>query len=142
MKTGDSFKKRYWPLVLWSLLLVPVMLGVCLLFQGRAEEEALLRPMLAVTILAVDFLLFLVWKLEAVYWFSGGPDFEAAKAAGSEKRKEYAWQHLKRFLIVTAVLLVWLTFSAFGRWPVLADILVFVIAVSGAAISTVRIRFD
>lgn len=42
-------------------------------------------------------LMLIIYKGEYVCWINGGPSYEEAKLAGSEKRKEYARAHLDKF---------------------------------------------
>ena len=142
MIAGDSYKKRYWPLAAWAVLFLAVLIGLSLLAESRTDGLMMTKLLLAATVLALDLLLFLIRRLETVYWISGGPDFETAKAAGSERRRLYARRHLKRFLIVTVPLLVYLTFSALCRWPVWPDLGLTFAGLVGAAVSTLGIRFE
>ena len=93
-------------------------------------------------VMAIDGLMVMIYAGEYVYWINGGPSFEEAKAAGSEKRKAYAAAHLSVFLKMTLVCCVYLVISSFLRLPMGIDIVVISSAVVVAAIKTMSIRFN
>lgn len=141
MRIGEDYRRRYWPFVLWVLLL-PAGIGLIAYWaEPLLPEDDLGKLALAFVTLALDLLMFLIWRLETVYWFNNGPDFEAARDGGSQRRRRYAWLHLKRFLMVTAPVLLYLALSAALGWPLWLDALLFCIAVVAAAVSTVHIHF-
>lgn len=39
---------------------------------------------------------FHVWRTEQIYWYNG-TTYEEAEAAGTERRKEFAWKHFRLF---------------------------------------------
>ena len=83
-----AYRKRYWPLALWCIALVPVMM---LGFYGAQwlglDELASTAVMMLSMNLALDGLFVLIWAGEYVYWINGGPDYEGAKAAAREARR-------------------------------------------------------
>lgn len=90
-----EYKKTYWPLALWCIALVPVMLGISLPAErAGVDERGVVALMMTVVALMLILLMWIIWKGEYVYWINGGPSFEEAKAAGSEARREFAWKHL------------------------------------------------
>ncbi len=93
-------------------------------------------------VLALDGLMGMIYAGEYVYWINGGPSFEEAKAAGSEKRKAYAAAHLSVFLKMTLVCCVYIVISSFFRLPMLIDVVVIASAIVAAAIKTMPIRFN
>ena len=136
-------KKSYRLLVIWILAFCAgsVLLSVCLdkYLLSMADVADII---FAWIILMVDLLLYMIYKGEYVYWISGGPSYEEAKAAGSEKRKSYARAHLKAFLICT----VWLgIYGAAGRifhfgWAL--DTGVFCISIIAACAMTIPVKFQ
>lgn len=106
-----EYRKNYRPLVLWSLALLPVMIGVATLAEkGGTDERGMIAVMMITVMLMLILLMWMIWKGEYVYWISGGPSFEEAKAADREVRREFAWRHftamLRGELATTALLLI------------------------------------
>ncbi len=145
-----SYKKTYKPLFLWLLVFIAVSTFLPTfinrmfeqLFQITWGEGAEVRLILMFMVIALDGLMWMIYAGEYVYWINGGPSFEQAKAAGSEKRKAYAAAHLSVFLKMTLVCFVYLVISLFFRLPMGIDIVVISSAVVVAAIKTMPIRFN
>ena len=94
-----EYRKTYLPLILWCLALVPVMLGTVQIAQWLDLNDRSIVALTMVAVVAMVLVLFwMVWRGEYVYWISGGPSFEDARAAGSRARREYAWKHLLAML--------------------------------------------
>ena len=98
------YRKSYKGFVAGLIIFLALMVGIILL---PAENEYL--PMRLTMLLVVWYmaaLSFHVWRTEQIYWYNG-TDFEAAEAAGSERRKAFAWRHFRVFgvfaLIMTAL---------------------------------------
>lgn len=137
-----AYEKRYWPLVLWLIALVAGMIGSAEL-ADRAGLSG--RGMTAVSMTALILLLaalfVLIWKGEYVYWINGGPDYDQAKAAGSDHRRAYAWQHLRAMLLGGLAALVILAAEYCCGANELAMILSVGACVAVAAVSTTRIHW-
>lgn len=150
MREPQSYHKTYKPLVLWMILflaatsLLPMAINHILqaLFQTSWGVGGEVRIVLILMMIAIDGLMALIYVGEYVYWINGGPSFEEAKAAGSEKRKAYAGAHLRVFLKMTLIGGVYLLSSSFFRLPLGIDIVVIASALVAAAIKTMPIRFD
>ncbi|WP_373485074.1 hypothetical protein [Acetobacterium malicum] len=146
----QSYKKTYKPLILWMILfiavctLIPMLINQIFeqLFQITWGEGAEVRVILMFMVISIDGLMWMIYAGEYVYWINGGPSFEEAKAAGSEKRKAYAGAHLRVFLKMTLVCCVYIVISSFFRLPMLIDIVVIASAIVAAAIKTIPIRFN
>ena len=94
-----AYEKHYGPLVIWFVAFVAGMIGSAELadragLSGRGMAAASMTAL----VLLLTALFVMIWKGEYVYWINGGPDFEQAKAAGSERRRAYAWLHLRAML--------------------------------------------
>ncbi len=150
MRDQQSYHKTYKPLVLWMIVflvastLLPMAIDRILqeLFQTTWGAGAEVRMILMFMVIAIDGLLAMIYAGEYVYWINGGPSFEEAKAAGSEKRKAYAGAHLRVFLRMTLICVVYIGISSFFRLPMGIDVVVIASAVVIAAIKTMPIRFD
>ena len=150
MRDQQSYHKTYKPLILWMILfiavctLIPTVIIRILqeLFQINWGAGPEVRMILMFMVIAIDGLMWMIFAGEYVYWINGGPSFEEAKVAGSEKRKAYAAAHLSVFLKMTLVCCVYIVVSSFFRLPMLIDVVVIASAIVVAAIKTMPIRFD
>lgn len=137
-----EYRKIYWPMILWALALMPVMLGSARLAERVGfDERGIIALMMVVVLIMLLLLMWMIWKGEHVYWFSGGPSFEEASAAGSEIRREYAWKHLAAMLKGSAVALILLAIGYFCGVHELLMIFSTGICIVAAAISTARIKW-
>ena len=136
------YEKRYWPLVIWFAVFVAGMIGSAELADRSGLGR---RGMTAVSMTALILLLaalfVMIWKGEYVYWINGGPDFDQAKAAGSERRRAYAWLHLRALLLGGLAALVVLAAEYCCGANDLAMILSVGACVVAAAVSTTRIHW-
>ena len=88
------YKKSYTGFILWMVGFVAALLAIC--FLPVEDEQVLKRLILLLMAWSVTGMAFIIWKTESVYWYNG-TTFEEAEAAGSERRKAFAWKHLKIF---------------------------------------------
>ena len=80
-------------------------------------------------------LTWLIYRNGHVEWYSG-VTFEEAKEAGEARRKEYAFQNMKRFRKWTILFFLYMGVSFLLHFPDLLDILAAVICVVMASVST------
>ena len=136
------YEKRYWPLVIWFAVFVAGMIGSAELADRSGLGR---RGMTAVSMTALILLLaalfVMIWKGEYVYWINGGPDFDQAKAAGSERRRAYAWLHLRAMLLGGLAALIVLAAEYCCGANELTMILSVGACVVAAAVSTTRIHW-
>ena len=100
-----ELKKSYTGFVLWLLGFLAAMFGIC--FLPMIEDwQAPMRLLMLLMVWFMAGLAFHVWRTEQIYWYNG-TTYEDAVAAGSERRKEFAWRHfvifLRLALLTTAV---------------------------------------
>lgn len=88
------YKKSYTGFILWMVGFVAALLAIC--FIPVEDEQVLMRLIMLLMAWSVTGMAFIIWKTESVYWYNG-TTFEEAEAAGSERRKAFAWKHLKIF---------------------------------------------
>lgn len=88
------YKKSYTGFILWMVGFVAALLAIC--FIPVEDEQVLMRLILLLMAWSVTGMAFIIWKTESVYWYNG-TTFEEAEAAGSERRRAFAWKHLKIF---------------------------------------------
>lgn len=137
-----EYRKQWWPFAAWTLALLPVMIGAAEI-AGRAgmDSRGIVAWMMIVVIAMLLLLLWMIWKGEYVYWISGGPSFEEAKAAGSEVRREYAWKHFSAMLKGGAAALILLAAECALKAHALVMLLSTAVCIVAAAVSTVKIRW-
>ena len=87
-------KKSYTGFILWLMIFVAATLGISLL--PTEDWQLMMRLIILLMGWGIAALAFIIWRTEQVYWYNG-ITYEEAEAAGSERRKDYAWRHLKVF---------------------------------------------
>ncbi len=87
-------KKSYTGFILWLMIFVAATLGISLL--PTADWQLLMRLIILLMAWGIAALAFIIWRTEQVYWYNG-VSYEEAEAAGAERRRAYAWRHLKVF---------------------------------------------
>ena len=94
---GDDFmeyKNSYRGLIKWLLWFLVSIFAIP--FLPINDVALLTRLSLNVMTLNIVLLMFIIYKTESIYWFNGMP-YKDALNAGSEKRKAFAFKHLKFF---------------------------------------------
>ena len=130
-------KKSYAGFVLWVVAFVAALLCVCSV--PAADFNLPLRLIMLLAAWGMASLTFIVWRTEQVYWYNG-VTFEEAVQAGPERRKAFAWKHLRIFglfaLGMTAVsCATWLL-----GWSAWIDFVVCMAGVMAAVIRTTKFR--
>lgn len=130
-------KKSYKGFFLWMVIFLITMVGSVLL---PIEDIALLtRIEVNVCILNVALLAYIIYKTECVYWYNG-TEFQDAVEAGSERRKAFAWKHLKTFGGFAIVFLVFSIVAHIFKIPYGTDIVVGMVGMCVSAIRTISIK--
>lgn len=88
------YKKSYTGFVLGLIAYLVCMFG--LVFIPEVDARLAIRLIMLLTAWFMAILTFYIWRTERVYLYNG-TSFEDAEAAGSERRKEFAWKHLRVF---------------------------------------------
>lgn len=135
-----EYKKTYKPLILW-LILFPLIAIVIPLRFINSSEKILGLALMTISLVAIYLLMLLIYKGEYVYWINGGPSFQEARQAGSEKRREYARAHLDIFLKYTLLGLIYLPVSLILNFSMWIDILFIFMLIVIAALKTAGIKF-
>ena len=87
-------KKSYKGFIISLLVFLVLMVGIILI---PAEDESLFMQLVMLLVAwYMAGLSFHIWRTEQVYWYNG-TTFEEAEAAGSERRKVFAWRHFRIF---------------------------------------------
>lgn len=92
--------------------------------------------------MSIYLLVFIIYKGEYVYWYTGGPSYEEAKTAGSTKRKEYDKAHLDLFRKMTLISSLYLLLSFFFYFSIYIDILIVSLAIVLATLKSTPIKFN
>ncbi|MGN0754804.1 MAG: hypothetical protein ACI4ME_10115 [Aristaeellaceae bacterium] len=87
-------KKSYTGFMLWLIGFAAAMLCVSLI--PTADWQLMMRLIILLMGWGIAMLAFIIWRTERVYWYNG-VSYEEAEAAGAERRRAYAWRHLKVF---------------------------------------------
>ena len=89
-----ELKKSYTGFVVWMIVFTAGLMSFALL---PTEDGGLLtRGIMNWTTAAMAYLTWHIWRTEQIYWYNG-TTFEEAEAAGSERRKAFAWKHFRIF---------------------------------------------
>lgn len=136
--------KTYKPLLLWMVgfIAISTILPIALEHYCNISENALIKIILFIMIFSVDSLMWLIYYGGYVYWISGGPSYEEARKAGTEKCKRYAYAHIMIVLKVSVVSIIYLIASYIFHWNIWLDIVVILILIIAAAIMTIPIKFE
>lgn len=136
---NKEYTKTYKPLVAWFIayLIIPVVI----IMNINLSEKMETLIYLFLTVLGIDILLFIIYKGEYVYWFTGGPNFKEAKALGSKSRKQYAKEILDLFIKMTIICLIYAIISIVFKFTTGIDIIIISLAIVVAAFLSMPIKF-
>lgn len=132
-----ELKKSYRGFAWWMLGFVAGMLVIA--FLPLDDAGLIMRILLSFTAADVALLAHIVWRTEQVYWYNG-TEYEAAVAAGSERRKAFAWRHFRIFgwyALGQAAFSLVMHLTGMPWW---VDITVFCVGLCTAAFSTMPIK--
>ena len=87
-------KKSYTGFILSLIAYLVLMAGIC--FLPSEDFNLPLRLVMLLTTWYLAALAFYIWRTERVYLYNG-TTYEDAVAAGSERRKAFAWRHFRLF---------------------------------------------
>ena len=133
----EEYKKSYKGFVLW-------LIGFCIayfpcIFLPDTTVQILVAVLDNIMTVGCFVLTFIIYKTEYVYWYNG-TSYEEAKAAGSERRKQFALEHMKRFGYFALAFLIYSIISIIIGVPYGIDITVAVVGIVAVAISTIKIK--
>lgn len=132
-----ELKKSYKGFVIWLLIFVATMFGST--FLPISSATILTRVVMNVCVFNIVLLAFIIYKTECVYWYNG-TEYKQAVEAGSERRKEFAWKHLKRFGVFALIYLVFSVVAQLMHIPCGVDVAVATVGLIITAFSTIRIQ--
>ncbi len=132
-----ELKKSYKGFAAWMTAFMAVSFGIA--FVPVKDAGILLRLVMNVCILSVALLAFIIYKTGYVYWYNG-ISYEDAVKAGQERRKVYAWKHVRCFGGFALVFLVFSIIAQVCHISYWWDIVLGTVGIVGVAISTVRYK--
>lgn len=138
-----EYKKSYKLFIIWmiALIVIPVIqILICDNYFDLSSKVVLLCVDLEI-VLFLDILLYIIYKGEYIYWFTGGPSYEEAKVAGGKARKAYAKAHLDIFIKYSIIILLASIISYLLKWSIAIDITIITLGMVIAAIRTMPIKF-
>lgn len=138
---NKKYKKTYKPLIAW-LIGYPVIAIIIIERLSILSTKVSTLVSLIIMVISLYILMFIIYKGEYVYWINGGPNYEEAKSAGSEKRKEYAKAHLNIFLKMMLISFLYGIISLFFNFSIWMDILLISLLIIIIAFSTILIKFN
>lgn len=131
-----ELKKTYKGCILWMAGLVAVSVGVVFL---PVSTVVMIRMINNCCSLGITLVAYIIYKTEYVYWYSG-TSYEEAVKAGSDRRKMFAWQHLRCFGIFSLAFLIYSIAGHLLHISYWIDIAVLLIGIVVAAFLTFRYK--
>lgn len=123
--------------MIWLVIFCLSCIGICFVPKADLKLEVVLVD--NIMIIGCFVLSLIIYLTECVYWFNG-TSYEEAKEAGSERRKKYALEHMKRFCLFALVYLIYTVVSLWLKIPFGIDITIAGIGIIIVALSTIRIK--
>lgn len=137
-------KKSYKLFVAWLISYISTLiLSVRIMDNIWTGEEGPYSAKVTgvVTLMMLCILFVVIYKTEKIYWINGISYKEALKAT-STQRKIFAKRHLERFLLATAVYVIYCSLSLIMVTNIVSDTCVLVFAILVAALSTIPIKLQ
>ncbi|MBE5811613.1 MAG: hypothetical protein E7318_11865 [Clostridiales bacterium] len=131
------YKKSYKGFVLGLLVFLVLLMSIA--FIPAEDEQLPMRLIMLLTVWYMAALSFQVWRTEQVYWYNG-TSFEDAEAAGSERRKEFAWRHFRIFGMFALVMAVLSCAMQLLGWSAWIDFTVGTVGICVACFMTIPIK--
>jgi len=138
---NKEYKKTYKPLIVWLIGFPVIAIIIAERLSNLSTKIATLLSLI-IMVISLYILMFIIYKGEYVYWINGGPNYEEAKLAGSEKRKEYAKAHLDIFFKMMLISFLYGILSLLLKFPTWIDIVLISLIIIITAFSTIPIKFN
>lgn len=110
----------------------------CILYS-HCNIELQVRMFLNVMSLSIVVLSYIIYKDEAVYWYTG-ISYSQAIEAGSERRRGYAKAHMIVFVKFALFMILFSTLMQIFELSIVWDIIVCPVGIITVAISTIKIK--
>ena len=131
------YKKSYKGFVVGLIVFLALLMSLA--FIPGVNEQLAMRLIMLLTVWYMAALSFHVWRTEQVYWYNG-TSFEDAEAAGSERRKEFAWRHFRIFGMFALLMTVLSCAMQLLGWSAWIDFTVGTVGICVACFMTIPIK--
>ncbi|WP_312908376.1 hypothetical protein [Tissierella praeacuta] len=138
---NKEYKKTYKPLIVWLIGFPVIAIIIAERLSNLSTKIATLLSLI-IMVISLYILMFIIYRGEYIYWINGGPNYEEAKLAGSEKRKEYAKAHLDIFFKMMLISFLYGILSLLLKFPTWIDIVLISLIIIITAFSTIPIKFN
>ena len=132
-----EYRKSYKGFILWVLFFFISCFFTT--FLKDLTENFILRLILNICTISITLLNYVIYKTEYVYWYTG-TTYEEAKEAGSKRRKEFAYKHLKVFGRLAACYFVVSLITYFFNITYVVDLIFVLFGMIWSAISTIKFK--
>lgn len=132
-----ELKKSYKGFVIWMLAFCMLAISVC--YLPISSYEVMTRIVDNLCAFGITFLTFIIYKTEYVYWYSG-ISYEEARETESERRKIFAWKHLKRFGFFSLMFFIFSIVAQILQVSVWIDIVILTVGFVIVALSTTHFK--
>ena len=136
-----EYKKSYLGFIVITLLYFAVAFAPIFIPAISERPGAGTAWMCFATALFVFAMIFYIYKSEKIYLFSG-ISYEDAARCTPEKRRNYAYLHVKKFLPCTVVLIAYSVLAYITKLPDAVSIVLMVVVLVATALSTTRIKLE
>ena len=131
------YEKSYKGFVLGLIVFLVLLLSIS--FIPALNEHLVMRLIMLLTVWYMAALSFHIWRTEQTYWYNGTA-FEDAEAAGSERRKAFAWRHFRIFGVFALVQTVLACAMMLLGWSAWIDFTVGTVGICVACFMTIPIK--
>ena len=131
------YKKSYKGFVLSLLIYLVLIFTVS--FIPAADESQPIRLVMLLTAWYMAGLTFYIWRTERIYLYNG-TTYEEADAAGSERRKAFAWRHFRIFGTFALLMTLLSCGMQLLGWPVWSDFTLGTVGLCAACFMTIPIK--
>lgn len=135
----NSYKKSYKGFVAWLIGCMLLSLSTALL--PISSEHVIMAIVTNLMTIGIFLLSVIIYKTESVYWYSG-TSYQDALEAGSEKRREFAKKHMKRFGALALCYPGYSLLSLLLSLPSELDFAIAFFSVIATTLSTVRLKLQ
>ncbi len=132
-----DYRKSYKGFVLWMIF----FLASCFLttFFNNVNQNFIFRLLLNICTISIAILTYVIYKTEYVYWYTG-ITYEEAKEAGKERRKKFAYSHLKVFLWFAVAYFLVSIITYFLNITYIVDLTFVFFGMIGLAVYTIKFK--
>ncbi|MBR6668164.1 MAG: hypothetical protein IKL25_07375 [Clostridia bacterium] len=130
-------RKSYKGFVIGLFAYLALLLGIA--FIPGVNEQLVMRLIMLLTAWYMAALSFHVWRTEQIYWYNG-TSFEDAEAAGSGRRKAFAWKHFRIFGVFALLLTLLSCAMMLLGWSAWIDFVVGTVGICVASFMTIPIK--